>query len=60
VYHSVTEDFTNEISNPVIESIAKADERSTVECVKEIFVDYYVTDPEIFNLKLPSLIGMLP
>lgn len=52
-------DFTNELSNPVIESIAKADERGIVECVKEVFIDYYVTDPEIFNLKLPSLIGTL-
>lgn len=50
-------DFTNQTANSMIESLANADEKGKIVCIKEIFTDYYVVDPEIFSLKLPSLMG---
>ncbi len=41
----------------MIESLANADEKGKIICIKEIFADYYVVDPEIFSLKIPSLMG---
>ena len=51
------QDFTNHASNTLIESLANADEKSKIVSVKEMFIDFYVTDPEMFVFNLPSLVG---
>lgn len=52
-------DFTNHVSNNALESLANADEKSRIERIKEIFIDYYVIDPDIFTLQMPGHVGTL-
>lgn len=43
------------MSNAVLESMANADEKGKVELVKEVYIDYFVVDPDLFTLKVPSI-----
>lgn len=52
-------DFTNQISNSSLESLATADSKNRIKTVSEIFVDYQVMDPDLFITKVPSLTGRI-
>lgn len=38
-----------------MESLANADEKGRIELVKEVYIDYFVADPDLFVLKTPSI-----
>lgn len=57
MYSIVTTDFTNQISNASLESLASADTKNRIKTVSEVFVDYQVLDPDLFVTKAPTLIG---
>lgn len=38
-----------------MESLANADEKGKIEIVKEVYLDYFVVDPDLFILKTPSI-----
>jgi hypothetical protein len=43
------------VSNSVLESLANADEKGIIEVVKEVYLDFFVADPDLFILKTPSI-----
>lgn len=43
------------MSNSVLESLANADEKGIIEVVKEVYLDFFVADPDLFILKTPSI-----
>jgi vacuolar protein sorting-associated protein 45 len=55
MYVRLIPDFTNHVSNAVLESMANADEKSAIEQVKEIYIDYFVVDPDFYILKSPTI-----
>lgn len=52
---TANEDFTNHVSNAVLETMANADEKGSIEEVKEVYIDYFVVDPDFYILKEPTL-----
>ena len=43
------------MSNSVLENLANADEKGRIEMVKEVYVDFFVADPDLFFLKAASI-----
>ncbi|CAD8099685.1 unnamed protein product [Paramecium primaurelia] len=50
--------FTNTLSNFYIEQLAEADDSDLIKQLQEIYLDFYIVQPDTFTLNIPSTIPL--
>ncbi len=50
--------FTNSLSHTDIEFFAQMDEMDLIKQIQEVYADYYVLNPDLFSLNIPSTYGI--